>query len=333
MRRNLWSWGLLGLLAVLLLNSCRVAIEPPPTPPPPTWGPLPTRYPTPTPTSPAGGLLDQMRLSLLRGESEAAAFAWEQARAVSPDNPTVLREGARLALLNGELELAAERAWEAVTQQPDDSLAWVILSLILQAQGEPLLAQQTLAVAQSLDPQLQETLFNTRWQMARQAGDVATLELLARSYTLAHPGDPLALYYRAEALLALDQVETALELLLMRMQDGDAPAVLWYTLGRAYLRLGATEEAAISLEVAQDLVAQGDLSLTLASDAPASALSLALGEAYLAARRCAEAEPLLRQLTTPYPHLGPLVEAAIICQTPTPTWTPWIPSQQATPIP
>ncbi len=44
--------------------------------------------------------------------------------------------------------------------------------------------------------------------------------------------------------------------------------------------------------------------------------------------RCAEAEDIARRLLSTQPELEALVEQAVICQTPTPTLTPWIPVQQ-----
>jgi predicted Zn-dependent protease len=115
----------------------------------------------------------------------------------------------------------------------------------------------------------------------------------------------------------------------MRM-DEDSPAVLWYTLARAYLDYGAEEEARVALETALRDLTRGDDTLLLASDDPLYELNRLLGEIYLETRRCEEAVERLEILVTPYPDLAPLVEEAQRCPTPVPTVTPWLPEDWAT---
>ena len=115
--------------------------------------------------------------------------------------------------------------------------------------------------------------------------------------------------------------------------EPDAPALLWYTLGRAYLARGGYIEAATSLEAAAYRFARGDTSLELISARPVDDLNAHLGQAYLQTARCAEAEMIFHRLEADEPGFSRMVEAAVICQTPTPTLTPWIPLQIGTVTP
>lgn len=335
MQKNLGLYGILIAVALgglLLFAICNTpAAAPLTTASPPTWGPLPTRIPalTPTPTPlprASDAPLQTMRLALLQGDLEAAETAWETALALAPASSDVQREGARLALAQRDLDAAATRVWRAIELTPDDAEAWILLGLILQQQGDPKTAQQALGVAEALNPALAPTFFGLRWQTARQAQDAVALQQLAQRYMLEHPDNPLALYYRAEALLVSGDAPGARELLLLSM-SGDEAAVFWYTLGRTYMATGAANEAVICFEAARARLAVGDTTLGLATDDPNRETALALAGAYVRATRCADAEALLRPLSVRYPDLEPLVEQAIVCQTPTPTWTPWFPLQ------
>lgn len=294
-----------------------------------SWLPLPTRAPTPTPLS-APDYLAQIAPALLAGRLETAREAWEEAHGRAPDDPHVQREGARLALALGDLETAAERAQKAVEGAPQDARAWMLLGVAQQRLGDLESAQAAYQEALALDPATDVDLFAARWQIARRRRDAVALTQLAQEYLMRWPDEPLALYYRAEALMAGGYERDALDLLLLQMEP-DAPAAIWYTLGRAYLAYGAGEEALIALQTASNSYSRGDKSLLLASDDPQYDLHALLGRAHIEAQQCQEAEALLLLLTTPYPALIPLVEEARQCPTPTPTVTPWLPWDEVPP--
>ncbi|MGC9400387.1 MAG: tetratricopeptide repeat protein [Anaerolineae bacterium] len=303
-----------------LLLSCGGS---PPAPSPALRSPLPTRAATATPL-PVSVLLDGMGPALLSAHPEAALPIWEEVRARAPQSPLVMREGARLALALGDLKTAEQRAWEAVIAAPRDPTAWALLGAIQQQKGDHTLAEQAFSHAEALSPTLGADIFADRWLAAREVGDGERLTALAQIHLARHPEDPLATYYRAEALLASGHRHAALELLLLSVEP-EAPAVLWYTLGRAYLQVGAEEEAAITLETALRAHSRGDRTLLLAARDPLHALYRALGAAYVGSGQCEKAVQLLQLPATPYPDLRPLLESAQTCPTPTPTVTPWLP--------
>jgi hypothetical protein len=73
------------------------------------------------------------------------------------------------------------------------------------------------------------------------------------------------------------------------------------------------------------LVQSGDTSLTIHSEQPIIDLFVALGEAYLRAGRCADAEVALQyaiDIGAPASELSNMLEESRICQTPTPTVSP-----------
>ncbi len=295
---------------------------------------MPTRPLLPTPVPLPSSLLQKMRQALRAGDIKTAHRVWIRAHIQAPRDGSVLREGARLALAQGNLSEAERRAWAAVEVMPEDAEVWALLGVVLARKGATRAASQALGVAQSLDPVLADQAFTERWQAARRANDGNTMWALAQAYGQAYPDAPMAFYYRAAALLATGDVETAMHLLIPFLESSsDAPAVLWQALGEAYAARGAWAEAATALEIAGAKAAQGDRSLYAASLHPAHTLTLALADAYLHTGRCIEAASLYRRMSTPYPEVAPRLTEAIHCQTPTPTWTPWLPSQQVTPTP
>jgi Flp pilus assembly protein TadD len=360
---------------------------------------MPTRIPSPTPTSVVAQPLQTLQAALRQGEdAEHTLMIWEEARILAPHNGIVWREGARLALAQDNVlsttdsvlstnsvlsttnnvlpttnsvlsstdsvlsstdsvlsstdsvAIAEERIWQAIQLIPQDGETWALLGLILKRQGQFKAAMQALDVARTLDPTLGSGLFPELWQAALQAKDTQTMQTLVRTYSRQHRETPLAIYYRAETLLTLGEAEITRDLLIASM-DQTSPALLWYTLGRAYMRTHAWNEAAMSLEVAKKRIASGDESLRFMDKTALKDLRLALGQAYLHAGQCAQAEQVLRDLlaeaglvteadseanapaSTPTPDLAPLVRDAVICQTPTPTWTPWMISEQVIPTP
>ncbi len=318
------------------------------TPPPaPTWGPLPTRIPaaSPTPTPDVAGPLAVIETGLRNGDVAMAQSAWEGiATFAAPPadtppaggsvNAEIARAGARLALAQDDFAAAEVRAWHAVAADPQDATSWSLLGEILSRRGALRAAEQALRTAQGLEPKLASALFVTRWRAARQARDGAAMAALAEAAAATLPDAPLTSYYQAATLLINGDTKGAMTALLATLTEHpDAPAVLWYTLAEVYARRGAWAEAITALTVVEQAMAREDVTVSLASEDPPRAVALALSEAYIHAGRCAEAEARLSALADAAPEITPLLEQAIRCQTPTPTLTPWIPSQQVTATP
>ncbi|MGC9393373.1 MAG: tetratricopeptide repeat protein [Anaerolineae bacterium] len=340
------SLVLLGIAIALLILSATFEVQPvapgisvlaQPSPP---WDLLPTRVPTPTETPiptttpEANSSLRTMHLALLRNAFEVAETAWEEAVRVTPeDSPhrgRVMREGARLALLRGDLDTAEVRVWDAVRIASKDAETWALAGVILARQGETKVAELALRIAETLDPGLAPDVFADRWRAARQARDGDAMMALAQTYSSRKPENPLGFYYRAAAMLTTGESDAALRHLLIQLSaDPDSPAVLWYTLGETYLVRRGFHEAMIVFDVAEARFTAGDHSLYLASDDPLRDLNLNRGRALLGISdpdHCAQAETVLRQWGAP----ADTIERARLCQTPTPTLTPWIPVQTAT---
>ncbi|MEJ5308672.1 MAG: hypothetical protein WHX52_02790 [Anaerolineae bacterium] len=339
------SLALLGVGIVLLLVAATlksppaaptlsISVLPQPSPPwesLPTRVPIPTETPIPTPTPEANNPLQIMRLALVHDAFEVAEVAWEEAKRVTPeDSPhrgRVMREGARLALLRGDIDTAEARAWDAVRVSAQEAETWALVGVILARQGEPQVAEAALHMAETLDPGLSPDVFADRWRAARQAGDGNMMTALAQTYSSHEPENPLGFYYRAAAMLASRESEPALYHLLIQLRaEPDSAAVLWYALGEAYLAEHAYNEALIVFAVAEERFKAGDLSLYLASDDPLRDLNINRGRALLGLsdpQQCAQAETLLARWKAP----ADIIERARLCQTPTPTLTPWIPPQ------
>lgn len=344
------SLALLGVGIVLLFLSMRLKVHPaiseetirvqatlPPAQPSPPWAllptraPIPTETPIPTTTPEAANELRMMQLALVRDAFKLAEAAWEEARRVTPeDSPYighVTREGARLALLQGDIDTAETRAWDAVRVSAQEAQTWALAGVILARQGEPQVAEAALRMAESLDPGLAPDVFADRWRTARQAGDVDRMTALAQMYSAREPENALGFYYRAAAMLASRQTEAGFHHLLMQLHaEPNSPAVLWYTLGEAYLAQRAYNEALIVFDVARVRFNAGDLSLYLASDDPPRDINLNRGRALVGINdpeQCVQAETLLNRWNAP----ADIIARARLCQTPTPTLTPWIPPQ------
>ncbi|MEA3308775.1 MAG: hypothetical protein U9Q70_04595 [Chloroflexota bacterium] len=326
MKRNA-LWLLTGLLLIAITGLLLACVSAPTPRPTASWLPLPTRVPSPTPL-PLAQILAEMQPALLSGQPEVARTSWEVAAVRAPEDSRVQREGARLALALGDPQRAETRAWVAIKADPSDATTWALLGISQQRQGKIELAQQAFAQAQALAPEMAPELFTDRWLAARRADDADELTTLAQFQLMRQPQDPLLSYYRAEALLSANYARAALDLLLLEVKN-DSSALLWYTLGRAYLQAKAGTNARISLEVAQVAYMRGDNSILLASDDPRHDLNAALGRAYLVSGECEKVRPLLLLLSTPYPDLQPLIAEAARCPTPTPTCTPWLPADWA----
>ncbi len=329
---QLSGWPLVAILVLIGLALLAVSLylpAPSPAASPLLWGPMPTRAPTATPRG-ADAALAQAQVALIGGDLKAAQCWWEEAVRRAPDDGAVLLEGARLALRRGDLEAAERLGWGALRAKPEDGRVWALLGEIANRRGEAKAAADFWAVAQSLDPTLRDDLFTARWIAARRAGDIGALRDLAQQRIIEHPDDPLLLYYRAEALLQMQSPRIAVDLLLLGMEGEEhREAVLWYTLGRAYLALNAPASARIALDQALIAFRRGDTSLYLATDEPERDINGAIARAYILSRRCDLAAERLAYLVTPYPELSPLWERARACPTPTPTPTPWLPADWA----
>jgi predicted Zn-dependent protease len=303
--------------------------------PSPTWASLPLRVSESEGDSEAD--YRPFYRALLCDQVEEANRLWTELRETVPEESVELHiAGARLALAQGDLERAADRAWGAISRTPDDGLAWSLLGVILGRAGESKQANQALAIAQFLDSGLASDVLPSRWQAALASQDAAVVVALAEDFGERHPGSIFVPYYRAEALLMTGAPSDVITLLVgVLTEEPDAPALLWYTLGRAYLARGGHSEAATSLEAAAYRVARGDTSLELISARPVDDLNAHLGQAYLQTARCAEAEMIFRRLEADQAGFDGMVDAAVTCQTPTPTLTPWIPVQigTVTPLP
>ncbi len=341
---------LIASLALLTIAVILLTLSTPPLPtspgesilaqPSPPWGIFPTRVvasptttltPSATPTPAAIKPLRIMQIALFYEAPEVAEAAWEEARRITPaDSPLwghVLREGARLALLRDDLDTAEARAWDAIRGAAQDAETWALLGVIMARQGDPKVAEQALRIAESLDPGLAPNIFADRWRAARQTGDGDTLMALAQTYSSREPENPLGFYYRAAALLASGDTESAFRHLLIQLRaEPDSAAVLWYALGETYLAQHAYNEALIVFDVTRERFNAGDLSLYLASDDPPRDINLNRGRALVGIsdpEQCAQAETLLERWEAP----ADIIERARLCQTPTPTLTPWIPPQ------
>ena len=340
------SLALLGVAITLLILSASFTPQPAtpgesvlPQPSPP-WSLFPTRVPTPTETPiptttpEANSSLRTMQRALLRNAFEMAETAWEEAVRVTPEDSLhrgrVMREGARLALLRGDIDTAEARAWDAVRVSANEAATWALAGVILARQGETEVAESALGIAETLDPGLAPDVFADRWRAARQSNDGDALTALAQTYSSREPENPLGFYYRAAAMLATGESADALRHLLIQLRaDPESPAILWYALGEAYLAQRGFNEAMIVFDVAEARFTAGDHSLYLASDDPLRDLNINRGRALLGISdpdHCAQAESLLRQWNAPVDT----IERARLCQTPTPTLTPWIPFQTAT---
>jgi tetratricopeptide (TPR) repeat protein len=306
----------------------------------PTETPTPTLEPTPTPDL----RLELLHQALLAGDLAAGERAWSTLQGSAlVETQSAQLAGARLALLSQDLEAAELRALTAlglpdtgpIESDPNSrAYTWALLGIALGRKGDYAASEAAFAAARDLDPAIELNLLDDRWRNAVRAEDAEAMAFLAGLYSMHNPGSELEVYYRAAALLANNEPLLALGVLLPGLRaHPNAHALLWYTLGEAYVALGGFQEAAIVLEVAAARVAQGDSSLSVASDAPVVALNRRLARAYLATERCAEAEALYQVLSADHPELVDPLRQAIICQTPTPTPTPWIIRLQSTPSP
>jgi len=314
----------------------------PPVRPSPTWAPMPTRAHRvqiiPVDTS---GPLEDLRLALLRREFETAEFIWAQSPVPAPpDQAAWYRNGARLFLALGQTDRAEALAWNAIVLSSIEPNGWLVLHLVLRERQDWRTAEYALETALHLEPLRTGDLFWDRWLLAVENEDVGSMTSLAESFRLRNPDDSLGAYLNARALLAVGEAsEAAAQLVEALQQDPNAPVVLWYTLGEAYLELDAHEEALSVLETVARRLYTDDAAMIHLEAPFLETLNFRLAQAYLGTGACANAEAVFRRLVASGPdaereasRFDAWIEQAIRCQTPTPTLTPWIPDQYA-PLP
>ena len=310
------------LLLLLLLSACAVPTATPER--------LPTRAVTPTPTSFPIAAQTYYKEGVARqeaGDAEGALQSFTWAIQLAPDlAPAYVARGG-LYLAQGELRPALADADGALEADPTSAAAYALRGEVLRLRGRTSTALEAFDQALNLDPALGPDTFRSRWLAARAANEGRRLLLLSGEYADSHPQGPLRYYYSGWALIELDNPGAAISTLIKRIEsDPEPPALLWFALGQAYAANNSWQEAVVSYETARMLVQSGDTSLAAHSDQPIVTLFGALGEAYLGAGRCADAEATLEyalEVGAPAAEYGAALEKARICQTPTPTVTPY----------
>ncbi len=299
----------------------------------PTPQRLPTRVPTPTPTpTPFSiaalayyeeGLAHQEAGNL---EGALQSFTWTIQRAPNFAPAYVARGTVHLA--QGKLHLALADADAALEADPTNAAAHALRGETLRLLGRVRRALEAFDQALALGPDLKPETFRSRWLAARTTHNADRLLTLGREYATAHPDDPLRHYYRGWGLIELGKPRVAVNILVKGIEaTPDPPALLWFALGRAYAADRSWQEAVTSFEATRVLVQAGDASLAVHSDRPIADLFGALGQAYLGAGRCVDAETMLEYaiaVGAPASEHAAALEEARLCQTPTPTATPYL---------
>jgi hypothetical protein len=322
--RLTWLWFL-----VLLLASCAS-----PAPPErlPTRAPTPTHTPTPTPFPISAQTYYEDGLARQRAGDAAGAlqsFSWAIQRA--PDLAPAYVARGTVHLGRGELAQAladADAALEAgAASAAANAAAYALRGEALRLLGRAAPALKAFDEALALDPALRAETFRSRWLVAGMAHRAGRMLALSAEYASAHPDDPLRHYYHAWAFVEGGTPVAAVAVLVEGIETTPhPPALLWYALGRAYMEARAWKESVIALEAARVLVQGGDTSLALHSDRPIAELFSTLGQAYLGAGRCVDAEAMLQyaiDVGAPASVYTATVGQARLCQTPTPTATPY----------
>jgi tetratricopeptide (TPR) repeat protein len=310
------------LLTLVVLTGCAA--------PNPTASPLrlPTRAPvilTPTPLD--ARLYYEAGLAYQEaGDAEKALQFFTWAIRLAPGfAPAHLARGT-VRLAQGRTYQALADADAALETDPTNANAYALRGEALRLQGRARSALEAFGQALELDPDLKAETFHSRWLAARATRDGDELLVLSKEYALAHPDDPLRQYYRGEAYVELEKTHVAVSIIGRAIEESaDPPALLWFALGEAYAAEESWQEAVTSFETARALVQTGDTSLAIHTDRPVAELFGALGQAYLGAGRCVDAETMLKyaiDVGAPAAYAA-LLARARICQTPTPTITPY----------
>lgn len=332
-RRFLFPAGLLTgvlLLTSGLLTACVHPSTAPPSQRLPTRAAVPTSTLTPTSTPfpiSAGTYYEEGVARQEAGDVEGALQSFTWAIQLSRDFALAYVARGSVYLAGGELDLALTDADAALEVDPASAPAYALRGEALRLLGHAHPALEAFDRAVALDPTLREETFRSRWLAARAVRDVAHLLALSREYADAHPDDPLRHYYRGWALVELDAPRAAIKVLREGIEDApQQSALLWFALGQAYVENGSWEEAVTSFEAARALVQAGDTSMLIHSDQSIADLFGALGRAYLGAGRCVDAEAMLEyavSIGAPASEYTATLREARICQTPTPTATPY----------
>ncbi|MFQ6101403.1 MAG: tetratricopeptide repeat protein [Anaerolineae bacterium] len=314
-------------LLLLLLTACASSTTTPER--------LPTRAATPIPVSSpiaAQAYYEEGLARQERGDAEGALQSFTWAIQQAPDFAPAYVARSTVYMAQGELRLALADADSALEADPSSAAAHALRGETLRLLGRPRSALEAFDQALALDPDLGLETFRSRWLAARMASEddrdgASRLLALSREYADAHPDDPLRHYYRGWALTELGTLRVAIRTLVEGIEaTPDPPALLWFALGHAYAANFSWQEAVTSFEAVRVLVQAGDTSLTVHSDRPVADLFGALGRAYLGAGRCVDAEVMLEyaiDVGAPASEFGTVLRQARLCQTPTPTWTPW----------
>lgn len=309
-------------LSLLLLVACASPTS--------TTGQLPTRAATLTPTPFPIAAQTYYEEGLARreaGDAEGALQSFTWAIQLAPDFAPAYVARSALYLSQGELRQALADADSALELDPTNGATHALRGETLRLRGRPHSALEAFDQALALDPALGPDTFRSRWLAARAAREGRRLLLLSGEYADSHPQDPLRHYYRGWALIELDNPGAAISTLIRKIESTpEPPAALWFALGQAYAANRFWPEAITSFEAVRVLVQAGDTSLIVHTDQPIIALFGALGQAYLGAGRCADAETMLEyaiQVGAPASEYATLLEEARLCQTPTPTITPY----------
>jgi tetratricopeptide (TPR) repeat protein len=316
------------LLTLVALAGCATPSPGPTTSPLrlPTRIPTTTPAPTPTPVDVQpyyeAGLAYQETGNLAEA---LQSFTW--AIQLAPGfAPAYVARGS-VYLAQGELYPALADAEAALEIDPTNALAHALRGEALRLMGRHYLAAQAFDQALELDSALKPETFRSRWLAARGTRDRNRLLKLSYEYTVAHPDDPTNHYYRGWAFIEQGDPHSAIEILIRGIETAqDPPGLLWFALGYAYSANHSWQEALTSFETTRTLVQMGDTSLDLHSDQPVADLFTALGQAYLKVGRCVDAEAMLDYaiaVGAPASEYAAMLEEAYLCQTPTPTFTPY----------
>ncbi len=297
---------------------------------------LPTRLPptptnAPTPTVVFIGAWDYYKEGLgrwERGDADGAIESFSRAILQSPTtfaSPYVAR--GRVYLSRDELRPALSDAQAAIDIDPDSAAAFALRAEVWRRLGHPQQALGDFDRMAKLDPARLMDNFSAYWEVARASDKAVRLLTLSKAYGDAYPQDPLYHYYRGWAFIEFGSYGSAINTLSEGIESfPNPPALLWFTLGRAYAEGGRWESAVTSFEATRLLVQAGDASLAIHTDQPIIDLFDNLGRAYLKIGRCADAETMLEyaiSIGAPASAYTSTLEEARICLTPAPEPTPY----------
>lgn len=157
---------------------------------------------------------------------EEAAARWEQMRA------KVKFQLAERNFENGEVEEALKLCQEVIALHPEHLDAWVLMTRIQLEKGQAAEAEAALHAAAGLG-QVTPELDYLRGMLAERREQMPeALDAFKRAYD-ARPGEADYLQAYVEAMLALDKMEAALELLLARQRDFEQDVRVQLLLGQA----------------------------------------------------------------------------------------------------